>query len=208
MLGLGRNCGSAAGRISGANPPRVADSDGGDGNRIADRVCEHRQSTAGKEFGARKRNGGSGITRGGTMADYSPAPDRKPAAVVIGCALGLGFGELGVVAIRGLHAVILPRVGKVEFDSSVLWLTLGSRCLRACCSDSRRRSTFPGRGCTTRLKKRVGEGSGGRRGQRTRNALVISEIAFSLLLVTGAGLTIRSFYRFFALTPASVRTIS
>ena len=30
---------------------------------------------------------------------------------LIGCAAGLAFGELGMMAIRGLHADILPRVG-------------------------------------------------------------------------------------------------
>jgi predicted permease len=43
---------------------------------------------------------------------------------LLGCIAGLAFGELGLMAIRGLHAGILPSVGKVELDSAVLWFTL------------------------------------------------------------------------------------
>jgi len=118
-----------------------------------------------------------------------------------GCAVGLAFGEAGMMAIRRLHAEILPRVGKVELDSTVLWFALAAAVFTGLLFGLAPAIHF----CRPRLHeamKQAGrEGSGGRRGQRIRNLLVVSEIAFSLLLVVGAGLTIRSFYRLLRVDP-------
>jgi predicted permease len=120
---------------------------------------------------------------------------------LIGCAVGLALGELGMTAIRRLHADILPRIGKLEFDPTMLWFALGMAVfagllfgLAPAIHTSRPR-------LHDAMKAAGREGSGGRRGLRMRNALVISEIAFSLLLVTGAGLAIRSFYRLLRVDP-------
>src|SRR5581483_5970328 len=43
--------------------------------------------------------------------------------------------------------------------------------------------------------------SSGRGGRRLRNALVVAEIAFSVMLATGAGLTIRGFSRLLRVDP-------
>jgi putative ABC transport system permease protein len=104
-------------------------------------------------------------------------------------------------AIRRLHADILPRIGKLEFDPTMLWFALGMAVfagllfgLAPAIHTSRPR-------LHDAMKAAGREGTGGRRGLRMRNALVISEIAFSLLLVTGAGLAIRSFYRLLRVDP-------
>jgi predicted permease len=120
---------------------------------------------------------------------------------VIGCAVGLAFGELGMAAIRGLHADILPRVGKVELDSTVLWFTLAVALVTGVLFGLAPAIHISRPRLSDAMKEGGREGSGGRRGRRMRNALVISEIAFSLLLVTGAGLTIRSFYRLLRVDP-------
>ena len=120
---------------------------------------------------------------------------------LIGCAAGLALGELGVIAIRGLHADILPRVGKLEFDSTMLWFAL-AMAVFAGLLFGLAPAIHVSRPLLHEAMKEAGrEGSGGRRGLRMRNALVISEIAFSLLLVTGAGLAIRSFYQLLRVDP-------
>jgi predicted permease len=121
---------------------------------------------------------------------------------LIGSAVGLALGELGMTAIRGLHADILPRVGKVELDSTVLWLTLAVTVFTGLLFGLAPAIHLSRPRLNDVMKEAGREGSGGgRRGRRMRNALVISEIAFSLLLVIGAGLTIRSFYRLLRVDP-------
>jgi len=119
----------------------------------------------------------------------------------IGCVVGLALGEAGMIWIRGLHADILPHVGKVELDSTVLWFTLAAAVLTGLLFGLAPAIHISRPRLHDTIKEAGREGSGGRRGQRMRNALVVAEIAFSLLLVTGAGLTIRSFYRLLQVDP-------
>jgi putative ABC transport system permease protein len=120
---------------------------------------------------------------------------------LLGCAAGLAFGELGIVAIRGLQAGVLPSVGKVELNSTVLWFALAVTVFTGLLFGLAPAIHISRPGLHDAMKEAGRDGTGGRRGQRMRNVLVISEIAFSLLLVTGAGLTIRSFYRLLRVDP-------
>jgi len=120
---------------------------------------------------------------------------------LLGCVAGLALGELGIVAIRGLAPGILPSIGKVELDSTVLWFTLAVAVITGLLFGIAPAIQISRPRLHDALKEAGREGSGGRRGQRMRNILVISEIAFSLLLLTGAGLTIRSFYRLLRVDP-------
>ena len=120
---------------------------------------------------------------------------------LIGCAAGLVLGELGMTAIRRLHADILPRVGKLEFDLTMLWFTLAITLFAGLLFGLAPAIHISRPRLHDAMKEAGRDGSGGRRGLRMRNALVISEIAFSLLLVTGAGLTMRSFYRLLHVNP-------
>jgi putative ABC transport system permease protein len=100
-----------------------------------------------------------------------------------------------MTAIRSLHSDILPHVGKVELDSKVLWLTLASAAFTGLLFGLAPAIHFSHPRLSDAMKEGGRGGGGGRRGQRMHNVLVVSEIAFSLLLVTAAGLTIRSFYQ-------------
>ena len=120
---------------------------------------------------------------------------------LLGCAAGLVLGELGMVTIRGLHAGILPQVGKVEFDFTMLWFALAVA-LSAGLLFGLAPAIHISRPRLHDVMKEAGrDGSGGRRGLAMRNALVVSEIAFSLVLVVCAGLSIRSFYRLLRVDP-------
>jgi predicted permease len=120
---------------------------------------------------------------------------------LIGCGVGLLLGELGMMAIRGLHADILPRIGNVELDSTVLWFTLAVAVFTGLLFGLAPAIHISRPRLHDAMKEAGRDASGGRRGQRMRSALVISEVGFSLLLVTGAGLTIRSFYRLLQVDP-------
>ena len=120
---------------------------------------------------------------------------------LIGCAVGLAFGEAGMMAIRGLHSDILPHIGKVELDSNMLWFTLAAAALMGLLFGLAPAVHFARPRLSDAMKEGGREGGAGRRGQRMRNALVVSEIAFSLLLVTAAGLSIRSFYQLLHVDP-------
>ena len=80
VVRLGRVYCSAARGISGADPARIAHSDGRGGDRAVDRLCEHRQPDAGAKLSTRKGNGRACIARGGPRSNDSPASHREPAA--------------------------------------------------------------------------------------------------------------------------------
>jgi putative ABC transport system permease protein len=119
----------------------------------------------------------------------------------VGCAVGLAFGEAGISAIRSLHADILPSVGKVELDSAVLWFTLTVAGLTGLLFGLAPAVHISRPRLHDAMKEGGREGGDGRRGQQMRNVLVVSEIAFSLILLIGAGLAIRSFYRLLHVDP-------
>jgi len=120
---------------------------------------------------------------------------------LIGSAVGLAFGALGMFAIRGLHADILPQVGKVGLEPSVLLFTFAIAMFTGVVFGLAPAIQVSHPRLHDALKEGGRGAGGGRGGQRLRSALVVAEIAFSLLLVTGAGLTIRSFYRLLRVDP-------
>ncbi len=120
---------------------------------------------------------------------------------LIGCAVGLAFGAWGMLAIRGLHGSVLPQVGKIALEPSVLLFTLGVALLTGILFGLAPAIHVSRPRLHDSLKEGGRGASGGRSGQRLRSVLVVTEIAFSLLLVTGAGLTIRSFHRLLRVDP-------
>jgi putative ABC transport system permease protein len=120
-------------------------------------------------------------------------------------ALGTGLGlPLGSWMLRGLLALLpgeLPLVGEASLDSSVLAFTLAAAVLSAI-----------GFGLVPALRvarpnlvealKEGGHTSGaGRRRRSLRDALVVAEVAIALVLLVGAGLTVRSFQRLSGVDP-------
>ena len=113
-------------------------------------------------------------------------------------ALAGGIGGV-VLGYWGLQALIhfappkVPRVDQVRIDVTVLWFTAGLSLLTAVIS-----GLVPALKATrVALVDAFREGgrgvSGGMRGGRVRNVLVVAELALAIVLLTGAGLLIRSF---------------
>ena len=110
-------------------------------------------------------------------------------------AIGLLLAYLGLKALIAIAPENVPRLNEMSIDASVLAFTIGVSMItgiifglvpafQASKPDLNETLKEGGRGST-----------GGARGRRVRSILVVAEIAFALVLLTGAGLMIRSFIR-------------
>ena len=118
------------------------------------------------------------------------------AASVVGVAIALA----GVRALAALQPANVPRLDDVRVDGSVLAFTLavaiGTAALLGLLTSFR---TSP-----TKLRESLGEGQrtmGGGRSERTRQTLVVAQVALTMVLLVGAGLLTRSFMRVLAVDP-------
>lgn len=116
----------------------------------------------------------------------------------LGCGLGLGLAQAGVAALRAFDPGNLPRVDQVAMDLRVLAFTLAVAVLTAFVF-----GLVPAlRAARPRLQHALREGSGtASGGSRLRQALVVAEVALAVVLLVGAGLLARSFYRLSAVDP-------
>jgi predicted permease len=112
----------------------------------------------------------------------------------VGGALGLLVAFWGLDALRALSPGNIPRLQNVALDGRVLLFTSAVTTLTGVLF-----GLAPAlRGSRVNLGETLKEGGralAGGGGQRLRNALVVAEVALSLVLLVGAGLLIRSFMR-------------
>ncbi|MBV9880179.1 MAG: ABC transporter permease [Gemmatirosa sp.] len=119
--------------------------------------------------------------------------------------LGVAGGALGVALAWGaLRAFVrlapasLPRLDEVAIDGRVLAFALvvsvGTGLLFGLAPALR----LAGTSAATVLREAGRGGAGGRRSERVRRALVVGEVALAVLLLVGAGLTLRSVVRLLA----------
>jgi putative ABC transport system permease protein len=108
-------------------------------------------------------------------------------------ALGLVLTYLGLKALIALAPDNVPRLNEMSIDARVLVFTIGVSMITGIIFGlvPAFQSSKPDLNETL---KEGGRGStGGARGRRVRSILVVAEVAFALVLLTGAGLMIRSF---------------
>jgi putative ABC transport system permease protein len=112
---------------------------------------------------------------------------------VAGCALGVMLTYAGVMAIRALGPDHLPRIDELSVDGMVLVFAVSVAALSA---------VFSGLAPSLRLSRpdlrgALGDGArgsfGSRAGGRARSRLVVAQVAGAVVLLTGAGLLLRSF---------------
>jgi predicted permease len=113
----------------------------------------------------------------------------------IGGALGLLLAYLGLKTLIALAPESLPRIDEAGIDSGVLVFALATSLLTGIIF-----GLVPAlQASKTDLNESLKEGArgsgGGVRGGRARNVLVVAEVAMALMLLSGAGLLIRSFMR-------------
>ncbi|MCI0339294.1 MAG: ABC transporter permease [Acidobacteria bacterium] len=114
---------------------------------------------------------------------------------LVGGAFGLLLAKFGLDALVAIGPDNLPRLDDIRIDLRVLGFTLATSLLTGLIF-----GLVPAFQATrldlSEALKEGGRGEGsGVRGRHARNMLVIAEVALSLVLLVGAGLMIRSFWR-------------
>ena len=114
---------------------------------------------------------------------------------VCGAALGIFLANWSVDLVKSIGTQTIPRLSEVHIDGAVLLFTLaiaiGTGLLFGLAP-----GLASGKPDLTESLKEGGRGStAGRHHNRLRSALVIAEVALALVLLTGAGLLLKSFVR-------------
>jgi putative ABC transport system permease protein len=123
------------------------------------------------------------------------------ATSVLGGALGMLLGYVGIPLLMTLSPAGLPRAKDVSMDSRVLLFALGISVLTGILF-----GLAPSLGASKTdlqdtLREGGREGGEGAGGHRVRRMLVVAELAISLVLLAGAGLLLRSFVRLAGISP-------
>ena len=120
---------------------------------------------------------------------------------IAGGALGLIFAKFGIQLIVNVLSDELPRVGEIGLDTSVLLFTFGISLFTGLLAGIVPASRFAKADVNEALKQGLGRGGADSGGKGTRTALVVVEVALSLMLLVGAGLLIRTFYHLQSIDP-------
>ena len=120
-------------------------------------------------------------------------------------ALGLVIARASLDVIRAINPGNIPRLDVIDIDGAVLLFTVGISVITGLLFGLAPAIRALRVDLTTTLKSggRSGQGDGGFHGsrRRLRSALVVSEVALSLMLLIGAGLLLRSFVRIQRVSP-------
>jgi len=117
-----------------------------------------------------------------------------------GGALGLLLGEWGIELLRVVKPAELPRMQSVGINTTVLLFTIGLSLLTGIIFGSAP-ALLISRSHLSETLKEGGRGSGAGSRHRLRSALVVAQVALSLVLLVGAGLQVRSFLRVMKIDP-------
>ncbi len=112
---------------------------------------------------------------------------------VIGGTAGLALAYGAVQVLISAQPGNIPRLDEVGINQAVIWFTLALSLITSLLFGVMPALQATGRTLTDALRQGGRGGSGGRAGHRARAALVVGEMALAVVLLTGAGLLIRSF---------------
>jgi putative ABC transport system permease protein len=112
---------------------------------------------------------------------------------LIGGVIGLAIAYAATRALVAAQPGDIPRLDEVGIDPTVVWFTLGVSLVTSLLFGAIPALQATGRTLTQTLRQGGRGGSGARAGQRARAALVVAEMALAVVLLTGAGLLIRTF---------------
>ena len=119
---------------------------------------------------------------------------------VVGSVLGLGLAVAATRFLTALGGAGIPRAEAIPVDGRVLAFTALAAAVAALVC-----GLVPAVLSTSDLRSPLcTQGVGGRSRWRLKGALVISEVALSLLLLTCAGLLLRSFWNLLRVDPGSI----
>ena len=112
---------------------------------------------------------------------------------VIGAALGVGLAWVGLRVLTGLAPGDIPRLDQVRIDLRVLGVALGLAVVTGVAFGLAPALQSSRAAVGNALHEGVRGGTTGRRAQSLRRTLVAAQIALVVVLLTGAGLLMRSF---------------
>jgi putative ABC transport system permease protein len=112
----------------------------------------------------------------------------------VGGLLGIVFAHFGVELITGFLGDKLPRSTEIGMDGQVLGFTLAISLLVGVAAGLLPAWRLTKTDVNEALKQGLGRAGTDSGGRRTRNVLVISEVALALMLLIGAGLMVRSLW--------------
>ena len=112
---------------------------------------------------------------------------------VVGGGLGLLLAEWGVKLLLAFSANSLPRSSEIGLNPQVLVFTVAVSALTGIVFGLAPALQASRADVQAALKETARSTTGG--GQRLRQALIVTEVALTLVLLIGAGLLVRSFYR-------------
>jgi predicted permease len=125
-------------------------------------------------------------------------------SLVLGAAgglLGLGLASLGLGSFLALNPEAIPRTGDVALDLRILAFTAAISVVTVLVFGLGPALRSVGKDLTNDLKGTSRSATSGWGPSRMRSGLVVAEVAFSLVLVAGAGLLLKSFMRVQARDP-------
>ena len=162
--------------------------------RAAHRLRQRRESAARARDGAQRRDGDSHGTRGVTSATRQAAAHREPRARP-------GSRHRGLVLAYYSCRAFAPSV-RASCRGSPSWRSTGRRCSFTFALSLATSLVFglapalhAAKGGVAAAMTSLGRGSGGRTGSRTRNVLVVAQVALSFVMLIVAGLLIRSLWQ-------------
>jgi ABC-type antimicrobial peptide transport system permease subunit len=120
--------------------------------------------------------------------------------VLIAGALGVLFAFWGVNLLLGLNQQALPRMNEIGVNARAIGFTLGLSVLIAVLLGIVPLLRFSMKDLEASLRE-AASGTLGYAGQHSRNLLVVAQMALTLMLLVGAGLLGRSFYRLLQIDP-------
>jgi len=120
--------------------------------------------------------------------------------VLIAGALGVLFAFWGVNLLLGLNQQALPRMNEIGVNARAIGFTLGLSVLIAVLLGIVPLLRFSMKDLEASLRE-AASGTLGYAGQHSRNLLMVAQMALTLMLLVGAGLLGRSFYRLLQIDP-------
>lgn len=123
---------------------------------------------------------------------------------VAGGALGLLFARSGQSLVMGALADQMPRATDLHLDARVLGFTLVASILTGLAAGMIAGWRMMRMDLNDSLKQGSGKTDADAGGKQTRNVLVVTEVALSLVLLVGAGLMIRSLWALHRVDPGFV----
>ncbi len=120
---------------------------------------------------------------------------------VIGGALGLLLAIWGVELLVSLTPLGIPRLDNVRIDSTVALFTFGLSIVTGIVFGLVPAFQSTSRGLVQALKEGGRSAQIGRAGARLRGVLVVAEMSLAVVLLTGAGLLLRSFTKLAGVDP-------